>query len=130
MIYGLKIRIKNIIKDTMEESFNMMKSKPKHIYLPEEDAEEQDVPCYGKCMDIWGECCGCLRTWIPCIFCCCVDYPYKIVNQSYEGVYEKFGRYLRTVKPGLHYINPFTETLSFISTKIKVLDLSRQVTYP
>lgn len=85
------------------------------------------MPFYGKCMHCWGECCGCLRTWIPCIFCCCVQYPYKTVPQSFQGIYQKFGRYVRTVKPGLHYINPCTETLGMISMKINVLDLARQV---
>jgi len=77
-------------------------------------------------MHCWGECCGCLRTWMPCICCCFVDYPYKIVPQSSEGIYQKFGRYIKTVKPGLHYITPCTETLGMISLKINVLDLARQ----
>ena len=85
------------------------------------------MPFYGKCMECWGECCGCMRTWAPCICCCCVEYPYKTVPQGYQGIYQKFGRYLRTVKPGLHYINPCTETLGFIALKINVLDLQRQV---
>lgn len=84
------------------------KLKPAHIILPVEDNDDTDIPVYGKCMDGWGECCGCMRTWAPCICCCFVDYPYKIIPQGYEGVYQKFGRYLRTVKPGLHYINPCT----------------------
>lgn len=67
-----------------------------------------------------------MRTWMPCICCCFIDYPYKIVPQSYEGVYQQFGRYLKTVKPGLHYINPCTENLALISMKINVMDLQRQ----
>ena len=68
-----------------------------------------------------------MRTWAPCICCCFVEYPYKVVPQSYEGVYEKFGRFRKTVKPGLHYINPCTESLDSISLKIHVMDLARQV---
>ena len=34
---------------------------------------------------------------------------------------------MKTVKPGLHYINPCTETLTKVSLKINVLDLARQV---
>ena len=30
-----------------------------------------------------GNCCGNLRTICPC--CCCVDYPYKQIDQSYVG---------------------------------------------
>ena len=80
--------------------------KPKHIDLPAEDIYDDDIYCYGKCCDCCGVVCGCLRTWLPCICCCFVDYPYKTIPQSYEGIYEKFGRYRMSVKPGLHYINP------------------------
>lgn len=76
--------------------------------IPVEDRDDADLPLYGKCMDFWGTICGCMRTWAPCICCCCVNYPYQIVEQSYAGIYQKFGKYLKTVKPGLHYINPCT----------------------
>lgn len=46
--------------------------------------------------------------------------------QSYEGVYQQFGKYIKTVQPGLHYINPCTETLGMISLRINVMDLARQ----
>ncbi len=85
------------------------------------------MPFYGSCLTCWGVCCGYCRTWCPCVFCCCVEYPYQIVSQSYAGIYEKFGKYRKTVQPGLHYINPCTETIGFINLKIKVMDLSRQV---
>ncbi len=67
-----------------------------------------------------------MRTWCPCICCCFIDYPYQIVPQSHEGIYQRFGRYMKTVRPGLHYINPCTQTLGVISLKIKVMDLQRQ----
>lgn len=83
--------------------------KPKHINLPESDEHHNaEIPFYGKCLHYWGECCGFMRTWAPCLCCCFIDYPYKIVPQAYNGVYQQFGRYVRTVKPGLHYINPCT----------------------
>lgn len=30
-----------------------------------------------------GNCCGNLRTILPC--CCCVEYPYKQIDQSFVG---------------------------------------------
>lgn len=30
-----------------------------------------------------GECLGCCRTYIPC--CCCAEYPYKQIEQSFVG---------------------------------------------
>ncbi len=117
----------NIQTGRMAEENERLNGKPKHIVLPESDEHNTEIPCYGKCMHCWGECCGCMRTWAPCICCCFVEYPYKIVPQSNAGIYQQFGRYVRTVKPGLHYINPCTETLGLISLKINVLDLQRQV---
>lgn len=32
-----------------------------------------------------GNCCGNIRTIFPC--CCCVDYPYKQIDQSFVGNY-------------------------------------------
>ena len=110
----------------MDEKMNL-KEKPKHIFLPAQDDNDEEIPFYGRCMDCWGECCGCMRTWAPCICCCFVQYPYQVVPQGHEGVYQKFGRYLKTVKPGLQYINPCTETLGRVSMKISVMDLQRQV---
>lgn len=84
------------------------KGKPRHIELPVEDDNSEEIPFYGRCMDCWGQVCGCMRTWAPCICCCCVKYPYQVIPQGYKGIYQKFGKYLRTVKPGLQYVNPCT----------------------
>ncbi|CAD8105168.1 unnamed protein product [Paramecium primaurelia] len=40
-----------------------------------------------------------------------VDYPYIQVEQSFVGVYTLFGKYIKTVQPGLIYINPCTDTI-------------------
>ena len=34
-----------------------------------------------------GDCCGNLRIVCPCVFGCCVDYPYQQIDQSYVGIY-------------------------------------------
>lgn len=31
-----------------------------------------------------GECLGCCRTYVPC--CCCANYPYKQIDQSFVGI--------------------------------------------
>jgi len=40
-------------------------------------------------------------------------------------MFERFGRYMKTVKPGLHYVNPCTDTLKRVDMKISVLDLDK-----
>ena len=37
----------------MNESMPL-KDKPKHIYLPVEDNDVEEIPFYGRCMDCWG----------------------------------------------------------------------------
>lgn len=52
-------------------------------------------------------------------------YPlYKLGN---EGMFKRFGRHISVVKPGLHYVNPCTDTLDSVDLRITVLDLERQV---
>ena len=111
-----------------DDEKNTFKKAPKHIELPLEDDDQAEIPACCRCVHTCGECCGFVRTWCPLL--CCVEYPYRIVNQGNEGLFEKFGKYKKTVKPGLHYINPCTEDLNQISMKIIVLDLNRQVLPP
>jgi len=50
------------------------------------------------------------------------------ISQStigFEGLFKRFGRHIKVVKPGLHYVNPCTDTLSKIDNRITVLDLDR-----
>ena len=82
--------------------------------------------CYQNSMQTCGACCGFLRTWLPVPFCC-VNYPYQEVEQSYEGLLQRFGKYVTTVKPGLQYMNPCTEEIVKIDMKTHIIDLAKQV---
>lgn len=84
------------------------------------------MSAYAKCQYCTGEICGFLRTWIPCVFCFCVSYPYQQIVQGNEGMFKRFGRHIKVVKPGLHYVNPCTDQLNSIDLRITVLDLDRQ----
>ena len=42
-------------------------------------------------------------------------------------MFKRFGRHISVVKPGLHYVNPCTDTLDSVDLRITVLDLERQV---
>ncbi|KRX09906.1 hypothetical protein PPERSA_05298 [Pseudocohnilembus persalinus] len=99
--------------------------RPVHLEIKENDEDNKDQNCYTSWMKCLGDCFGCLRTWIPC--CCCVDYPYQMVSQSSEGLFERFGRYIKTSKAGLHYVNPCTDSMQKVDMRIKVIDLQRQM---
>lgn len=54
----------------------------------------------------------------------------KVITHPYflgtEGMFKRYGRHIRVVGPGLHYVNPCTDTLTTIDMRITVLDLDRQ----
>ncbi|KAJ2877696.1 hypothetical protein FB639_003651 [Coemansia asiatica] len=58
---------------------------------------------------------------IPGCFCCC--NPYKQVPQGNIALVSRFGRYYKTADPGLVNVNPMTETLRYVDTKIQITAL-------
>ena len=93
---------------------------------PQAGGDQSQDGCYQNTMQSCGTCCGFMRTWLPCVFCC-VNYPYQEVNQSFEGLLQRFGKYVTTVKPGLQYMNPCTEEIIKIDMKTMIIDLAKQV---
>lgn len=49
------------------------------------------------------------------------------VNTGEEGVYERFGKYVKTVKAGMHYFNPCTDKIRVISKRVDLIDLPKQM---
>ncbi|MEX0270236.1 SPFH domain-containing protein [Leptolyngbyaceae cyanobacterium UHCC 1019] len=50
----------------------------------------------------------------------------KIINQGYEGIVERLGKYQRTLKPGLNFVVPFLDTVLVDSTREQLLDIEPQ----
>ena len=71
-------------------------------------------------------CCGVLRTWAPC---CCffTEYPYVTISESNEGLLEVYGKYARTLQPGMHFVNRCMEEVKVVTTRTQVQNLTRQV---
>jgi erythrocyte band 7 integral membrane protein len=59
-----------------------------------------------------GEYAGIAKAWMPFFP---FRYPYQEVRQGTEGLVERFGRYIKTLQPGYHFVNPYTEKLINIS---------------
>ncbi|KAJ1902110.1 hypothetical protein LPJ66_000285 [Kickxella alabastrina] len=55
---------------------------------------------------------------IPCFFCC--PNPYKKVKQGEIALVSRFGRYYKTADPGLVNVNPMTESIWRVDTKIQI----------
>jgi len=71
--------------------------RPPFLEIALDEDDSKDDTAYVKFVSCLGDCCGCLRTWCPCIFCICVAYPYLQIEQASEGVFERFNRYTKTV---------------------------------
>lgn len=42
------------------------------------------------------------------------------------GIYERFGRYVKTMGSGLQYFNPFTDRIHVVDMKTNIINLNRQ----
>ena len=84
----------------------------------DDEREQEEGTCYEGVLQCCGSCTGCLRAWLPCC-CCWCPYPYREVKQGEVGLMERFGKWTRTLDPGLHYINPCTEDLRSVSLLTK-----------
>ncbi|CAD8148782.1 unnamed protein product [Paramecium octaurelia] len=71
-----------------------------------------------------GECCGNCSAFCPCNPF--VEYPYKKIEQGFVGVYLRFGKYVKTMPPGLQYFNPCTDKLIKIDCRTQMIDCQKQ----
>jgi erythrocyte band 7 integral membrane protein len=62
---------------------------------------------------------------VPCCFC--FPNPYRIIEQGFVGIFTRFGKYTRTVDPGVYYVNIFTESYSTVDIKVRISDLGSQL---
>lgn len=50
----------------------------------------------------------------------------KVINQGYEGIVERLGRYQRTLRPGLNFVVPLLDTVLVETTREQLLDIEPQ----
>ncbi|KAI9209199.1 uncharacterized protein BJ171DRAFT_485714 [Polychytrium aggregatum] len=81
-------------------------------------------PAYEGMMNSLGGCLGFLGA-IPC--CVCFPNPYKTVRQGEVGLVTRFGKYYKTIDPGLHGINVCTERIDRVNIKIQIEQIPSQV---
>jgi regulator of protease activity HflC (stomatin/prohibitin superfamily) len=53
--------------------------------------------------------------------------PYKNINEGNVGLICKFGRYTRSVDPGIHRINPLSEDIKVVNTQQQVIEFTQDV---
>ena len=55
-----------------------------------------------------------------------MEYPYQQIDQSFVGIYERFGRYVKTMGSGLQYFNPFTDRIHVVDMRTNIINLTKQ----
>jgi regulator of protease activity HflC (stomatin/prohibitin superfamily) len=50
----------------------------------------------------------------------------KVIDQGYEGIVQRLGRFQRTLKPGLNFVVPFFDAVLIESTREQLLDIAPQ----
>jgi erythrocyte band 7 integral membrane protein len=71
------------------------------------------------------------KSYISCLggicgFICC---SYRRIETSTVGLLENFGKFKQLLEPGLHYVNPCTESVQVVELKTKVMDMPNQTVY-
>jgi len=93
----------------------------KHI---EQYSTAERNECYEGVVRCYGNCCGTCSTW-ACA-CCEGCSAYRSVPESQFGVVKEFGKFIKVLPPGLHYLNPVVENLTIVDGRETVIDLKKQ----
>ncbi|CAI7677472.1 hypothetical protein N7533_006663 [Penicillium manginii] len=99
--------------------------QPKYASKIDHDEDNPEAHgWYSKLIHSLGECIGFCGA-IPCCICC--PNPFKPVDQGQVGLVSRFGRFERSVDPGLVKVNPLSEHLTTVDVKIQIVEVPRQV---
>ncbi|CAO3597738.1 unnamed protein product [Absidia cylindrospora] len=99
-------------------------STTQHKFAGTYNADDVDHGWYGSAVNTVGAMAGALGS-VPICFCC--PNPYKSVDQGYVGLVTRFGSFTKAVDPGLVKVNPFTEQVHRVDTRIQVDQIPKQV---
>ncbi|KAI0941247.1 hypothetical protein AcV7_002866 [Taiwanofungus camphoratus] len=77
---------------------------------------------YGSMMQAFGSCIGCLGA-VPC---CPFPNPFRNIPQGSVGLVSRFGKFYKSVDPGLVQLNVCTENVRIVDVKIQIIPIGRQ----
>lgn len=77
---------------------------------------------YGSLLQVLGSCVG----FCGAIPCCPFPNPFREVNQGSVGLVTRFGKFYKSVDPGLVQVNVCTESLRIVDVKIQISPIGRQ----
>ncbi|THG96398.1 hypothetical protein EW026_g5422 [Hermanssonia centrifuga] len=77
---------------------------------------------YGSMLQVLGQCVG----FCGAIPCCPFPNPFRNVQQGSVGLVSRFGKFYKSVDPGLVQVNVCTESLRVVDVKIQISPIGRQ----
>jgi regulator of protease activity HflC (stomatin/prohibitin superfamily) len=98
---------------------NVLTEKDKMMIKPCENTQSES---YRSCLDCFGSIPKC------CCICCapCGCGPVKTIDEGHEGLIMTLGRYTRKVGPGIHALNPLTETIRIVDMRAQMCNIPAQ----
>jgi erythrocyte band 7 integral membrane protein len=97
-------------------------SLPTNASVQEQEGISSDRHyAYETFVNSLGDCIGTL-----CTPPCCIANPYQLIQEGTLGIFLKFGRFEKIVKPGIYYVNPLTSTLIPVNVQLQVLTVRGQ----
>ncbi|ODO09100.1 hypothetical protein I350_02700 [Cryptococcus amylolentus CBS 6273] len=100
----------------------LQKNEMQPSYAQDLGAGSIDHGCYGSFMNALGACIGALGV-VPC--CPCPN-PFHNISQGSVGLVSRFGKFYKSVDPGLVKINVCTEGVQVVDVKIQLTGVPRQ----
>ncbi|EMD40356.1 hypothetical protein CERSUDRAFT_110950 [Gelatoporia subvermispora B] len=77
---------------------------------------------YGSLLQTLGVCIG----FCGAIPCCPCPNPFRNVQQGSVGLVSRFGKFYKSVDPGLAQVNVCTESLRVVDVKVQIISIGRQ----
>ena len=84
---------------------------------------DESSKTYEACLSGCGLVSGFINNWICCV---CCPSPYQIIQEGQVGVVQRFGKFSKLYAPGLYYINPCTESMTFVDKRERIMDIRKQ----
>ncbi|KAI0692546.1 hypothetical protein BC835DRAFT_1356707 [Cytidiella melzeri] len=100
----------------------LKRSEMQPSYAQDLGTSEVTHGVYGSMLNVLGSCIG-LCGAIPC---CPLPNPFRNVQQGSVGLVSRFGKFYKSVDPGLVQVNVCTESLRVVDVKIQISPIGRQ----
>ncbi|CCM03361.1 uncharacterized protein FIBRA_05490 [Fibroporia radiculosa] len=100
----------------------LKRSEMQPSYAQDLGTSEVTHGVYGSMMQALGSCIG----FCGAIPCCPLPSPFRNIPQGSVGLVTRFGKFYKSVDPGLVQVNPCTEGVRIVDVKIQIASIGRQ----